>query len=133
MKKLLLLAMILFSLFTLTACQQRNFTDIDNAELENMLENKEDYYFIDVRTSTEYYDERIPGFTINLDYYTFEDKPSKLDSYITSLNLDKTKPVVIMCNSGNRSVDASNMFTAAGFSEVYNLENGIQGWNGETE
>ena len=79
-----------------------------------------------MRTSGEFYNQKIPGFNKNIDYYILEDDYSLLDG------LDKTIPVVIMCNSGNRSVDASNIFVDEGFI-VYNLTNGIEGWYGPTE
>lgn len=133
MKKVLLLLMVLFSALTLSACQEKNFTNINNDELATMLENKDDYQFIDVRTKDEYYEEHIPGFSMYVDFYKFETDISYLRDYIELVELDKTKPLVIMCNSGNRSVEASNIFYEEGFTEIYNLENGIQGWNGETE
>ena len=133
MKKVVLILMIFFSVLTLSACKEKNFTDISNEELTTFLENKDDYQFIDVRTKTEYYEAHIPGFDRYIDYYQFENKTSYLVDAIELFELDKSKPIVIMCNSGNRSIDASNMFYAQGFTEVYNLQNGIQGWNGETE
>ena len=133
MKKVILLIMVLFSVFTLSACGEKNYTNISNDELTTMLVSKDDYQFIDVRTKTEYYEEHIPGFTMYIDFYNFENDLSYLQDYIELYELDKTKPVVIMCNSGNRSVDASNIFFEEGFTEVYNLTNGIQGWTGETE
>lgn len=133
MKKMVVLVLALFSVFLLSACQERNFTDINNTELKEMLESSDEYYFIDVRTTKEYYEERIPGFTMNVDYYQFEDDITYLEDYLELVDLDTSKPVVIMCNSGNRSVDASNIFYSQGFSTVYNLKNGIQGWDGETE
>ena len=87
---------------------------------------KNEYQFVDVRTSSEFYSEKIPGFNILIDYYILEGDYSLLD------DLDKEIPVVIMCNSGNRSVDASNILVDEGFT-VYNLENGIEGWYGPTE
>ena len=91
-----------------------------------MLASDTEYLFIDVRTSGEFYNERISGFNLNYDFYIFEEDYSLLDG------IDTTMPVVIMCNSGNRSVDASNIFLEIGFTEVYNLEFGIEGWDGET-
>jgi rhodanese-related sulfurtransferase len=121
--------MLLASIFTLSACKEQNFTNISNEELQVMLDNKDDYQFIDVRTKDEYFEEHIRGFSTYIDFYILEDDYSILDVY----DLDKDKPVVIMCNSGNRSVDASNIFFEEGFTEVYNLTDGIQGWTGETE
>ena len=124
MRKMLLIIAALLLVFTLSACSQ-GFTDISNEELIEMLESDTEYLFIDVRTREEYYNERIAGFNLNYDFYIFEDDYSLLDG------LDTSMPVVIMCNSGNRSVDASNIFLEIGFTEVYNLKNGIEGWDGE--
>ena len=126
MKRILLVILTLVAVVSLTACADQ-YTNIDNDELREMLASDIDYYFIDVRTYEEYVDERVPGFNKNIDYYILEDDYSLLD------DLDKSRPVVIMCNSGNRSVSASIIFYKEGFSEVYNLTDGIQGWDGETE
>jgi rhodanese-related sulfurtransferase len=42
-------------------------------------------------------------------------------------DLDASKPVVVICRSGNRSELATMMFQARGF-EAYNLEGGIEAW-----
>lgn len=128
MKKVLLLVLTVFLVSALTACSS-TYTEINNQELVTMLENKDDYQFVDVRTSAEYYTEHIPGFYTVIDYYILEDDYSIIDLY----DLDKTKPLVIMCNSGNRSPLAAEIFYGEGFTEIYNLKDGIQGWDGETE
>lgn len=45
-------------------------------------------------------------------------------------DLDPSKPVVVICRSGNRSELATMMFQARGF-EAYNLEGGIEAWERE--
>lgn len=125
MKKITVVLITLLLVFTLSACS-KGYTNISNDELVTMLESPTEYQFIDVRTSGEFYDEKIPGFNTNIDYYLLEDDYSLLEG------LDKNISVVIMCNSGNRSVDASNIFVDEGFT-VYNLTFGIEGWTGETE
>ena len=45
-------------------------------------------------------------------------------------DLDHTKPVVVICRSGNRSELATMMFQARGF-EAYNLEGGMEAWERE--
>lgn len=126
MKRIFVFILALTLVFTLTACS-KEYTNISNEELTVMLESPDDYQFIDVRTLIEYSAEHVPGFTENLDYYLFENNYSYLDG------LDKDIPVVIMCNSGNRSVSAAKIFIELGFKEVYNLEDGIEGWDGPTE
>jgi len=125
MKKLLLLIIAFLAVLTLSACE-KGYTNIDNDKLIEFLASDDEYQFIDVRTSDEFYELRIPGF-LNYNLYGFEDDYSKLDVF------DKTIPVVIMCNSGNRSVTAAKIFHDYGFTTIYNLEDGIQGWDGETE
>jgi len=127
MRRLALVLTAFVMVIGLSACGDKGYTNINNAELTEMLASEEDYQFVDVRTSSEYYDEHIPGFNTNIDYYKLE------DDYSLISKLDKTLPVVIMCNSGNRSVSAAEIFVKEGFTEVYNLTNGIQGWDGETE
>ena len=125
MEKIITLLVTLTLIFTLSACS-KGFTEISNDELVTMLESPSSYQFVDVRTSAEFYESKIPGFNINIDYYILQDDYSLLDG------LDKEIPVVVMCNSGNRSVDAANIMVDEGFT-VYNLTYGIQGWTGETE
>lgn len=103
------------------------FTNITNSELEAFLLNPDDYHFIDVRTAAEYNEEHVPGFEHNFDYYRFDVNHNLITGF------SKDKPIVLMCNSGNRSVSASNIFFEEGYTEIYNLTNGIQGWTGETE
>jgi rhodanese-related sulfurtransferase len=126
MKKILFFIVALTLVFSLSACS-KSFTNISNEELREMLDSDIDYYFIDVRTQEEFYTERIPGFTLNVDYYILDVNHDLISE------LDRSRPVVIMCNSGNRSVSASYIFLEEGFDEVYNLEFGIEGWDGETE
>lgn len=129
MKKILALLTVFVFIIGLSGCKETEYVNISNDELTEFLKDEDSYQFVDVRTSSEYYGEYIPGFTYNIDYYLLDadDDHSDLDK------LDKTKPVVIMCNSGNRSVSAALIFIEAGFETVYNLEGGISGWDGETK
>jgi len=123
--KIVLFVTTLLLVLGLSACF-KGYTDISNSELIDMIENNPEYQFVDVRTNAEFYEERIPGFG-NLDYDIFKNDYSILD------NFDKDIPVVLMCNSGNRSSSAAKIFVDEGFVEVYNLEFGIENWTGTTE
>ena len=89
-------------------------------ELNKML--NEDYQFVDIRTANEYNARHIDQFTINIDFYQFENNLSMLDG------LDKNKTTVIICNSGNRTAIAQKLMKNYGFKKVYNVLGGIQSW-----
>ncbi len=42
--------------------------------------------------------------------------------------LAKDTPVYVICNSGNRSREASQTLIGLGYQEVYNVDGGIQAW-----
>lgn len=97
--------------------------DITVSELKTML--NQNYQFVDIRTKEEYSGvagpKHINGF-MNIDYYEFQSNTDLLSS------LDKNKPVVIICNSGNRSRAAKSIFQDLGFKEIYNVLGGMQAW-----
>lgn len=81
-----------------------------------------DLVILDIRTPEEFAAGRLAG-AINIDYYA-DDFEQKLGE----LNLDV--PYVMYCNSGNRSSNALPVMDSIGFSEVYELDGGIQAWYG---
>lgn len=92
---------------------------LDPITYKEAIANK-DLQLIDVRTPGE----REEGFIENskLIDYNAEGFKDKL------LELDKTKPVYIYCQSGGRSALASEMMMELGFSEVYDLQGGYLAW-----
>ena len=44
---------------------------------------------------------------------------------------DKSKPIVVYCATGARSLNAAQFLKAQGFTHVYNLANGIAAWDGQ--
>lgn len=73
---------------------------------------------IDVREPVEFAEEHITG--------------TKLiplgDLGHRSSEIDKTKPIVVMCRAGTRGQQALTKLQAQGFSDVRNLEGGILAW-----
>ena len=43
-------------------------------------------------------------------------------------SLDKTQPVVVVCYHGNSSQSAAGFLVEQGFSDVYSLDGGFEGW-----
>lgn len=80
---------------------------------------------LDVRTQVEYIEARIPN-SILIDIYRHD--------FLTNIErLDKAKNYYVYCRSGSRSYSAAQEMMKMGFQNVYNLEDGIIGWNGEVE
>lgn len=104
-----------------TSCSQKSpiFKVVSASEFKTLMEKK-GIQLIDVRTPQEVGKGKI-GNAKNLDFYGA--------SFKSELNkLDKTKPVLIYCQSGNRSGQAVNMMKSMGFTEVYDLKGGWGSW-----
>lgn len=78
---------------------------------------------LDTRTAAEYKAGHIAGAKhVGAD---------KFADYAQSLNLAKDKPIIVYCQSGLSSRQQANFLTAQGFSNVYQLKSGIDGWKAE--
>ena len=73
---------------------------------------------VDVRTAEEREAGRIPGDTAHI---PFEELHSRAGE------LDRERPVVFYCRSGDRSASAADAFAASGFT-ASSLAGGIVGW-----
>ena len=74
--------------------------------------------FIDVRTPGEYKtNHRAPFKNIPL-----SNLANKIDK------LDKEKEVIVICQSGMRSVKAAKILKKHGFEKVYNVKGGMSAW-----
>jgi rhodanese-related sulfurtransferase len=87
-----------------------------------IMQNKgnSDFVILDIRTPPEYKKERLLN-SVQIDYYS--------KSFTHRLNkLDKNKTYLVYCRSGNRSGRALSIFKSMGFKNVYNMDQGINGW-----
>ena len=67
-------------------------------------------------------------FTVNMWINTFKPK-NLLKILIDNLNkLDKEKPYIIYCMSGNRSLKASHVMKSLGFKMIYHYKKGYKDW-----
>ncbi|MCL6452714.1 MAG: rhodanese-like domain-containing protein [Alicyclobacillus sp.] len=89
-------------------------------ELREMLRDK--------KSGVQYVDVREPGEFRQGHIDPFRNIPlGQLKSRLGEL--DKAKPVVVMCHSGMRSAQAARLLVKQGFSDVRNLSGGIAAWN----
>ncbi len=124
MKNLLILLSILTS-FVFFSCKGQTDSGIKNISVQEMQEllKKDNVQLIDVRTPEEYHSGFIAN-AENIDYFS-----SSFDEEIKKL--DKEKPVILYCKSGNRSYKSSEKLLKFGFHEIYNLDEGIIKWQQE--
>lgn len=78
---------------------------------------------LDVRTLGEYNQGHIPGAKLA------DVTAGNFEKHLA--DLDKNKPVLVYCRSGNRSVTASRILQKEGFTQVVNLKRGMLEWDGE--
>lgn len=97
----------------------KGINSITTTEAKELLQNnKNDYFFMDVRTAREFKANKIKGFkNIPLDQIN-----NRLDQ------IPKDKKLVVMCQSGSRSTVAARQLVKAGYTEISNVRGGISLW-----
>lgn len=90
---------------------------ITTSDLKNYLANT-DIQFIDVRTPGEFKGNHIRQFK-NIPLHQLEQK---------SITLSKEREVVVICQSGMRSNNASKVLKKLGFKSIMNVKGGMSAW-----
>lgn len=98
---------------------QGNYTEVTAEEAVNLIE-KVNPFVLDVRTNDEY----DSGHLENAGLIPVQ----VLSTNIVALETFKDEPILIYCQSGNRSTVASKILIDAGFKSIYNLRHGIGDW-----
>jgi len=75
---------------------------------------------VDVREDGEFQEQHIPG-AIHIPLGQLASRLSELEPY-------KNSQIITQCRSGGRSAKAADQLTAAGFTNVQNMDGGIQAW-----
>ena len=111
---------IILSLLLLASCAKGNIQSVSVDEFEKQIHDKKSEQLIDIRTPAEFALYRIEGAT-NIDFRN-ADFRKNLET------LDKTKPVLLYCLLGRRTKQAMQIMRQAGFTTVYELNEGINSW-----
>lgn len=93
---------------------------ISTSDLKEELRNKEKQ-FVDVRTPGEFKGNHIKG---------FKNIPLNQLSQKAGQELSKDKEVIVICQSGMRSKNASKILKKLGFAKVTNVKGGMLTWRG---
>ena len=123
---------LILSIFVVSACQtastetasnvptgagQNEIKEISVEQAKNAVDTK-DAQFIDVRTIEEY----AGGHAVGAKNLPLD----KLEADFAEL--DKNKPVYVICETGRRSQKGSEILQKAGFKDIYNITGGTSEW-----
>ena len=104
--------------------EQSSAVSITNSEWKASIEEYPGV-ILDVRTENEYLQGHIEGSKL------VDITSSEFMVEIEALSLDKTQPVYLYCRSGSRSKKAMALLKDQGFTKIYELDDGIMGWQEE--
>jgi rhodanese-related sulfurtransferase len=82
--------------------------------------NRRDAVVLDVRSAAEYKS----GHITNARHVP----ESEIDARMKELDKVKSKPIILSCGRGNRSINVANRLRKLGFAEVFSLRGGIVAW-----
>lgn len=99
---------------------ETNYKVVSQTEFKTLIKSGKGQ-LLDVRTPGEFNAGHIKN-ADNIDF-TGSDFREKVAT------LDREKPVLIYCHSGNRSGKASLILKELGFKEIYDLQGGYSNWN----
>ncbi len=88
------------------------------ADARKLMESRKDLLLIDVRSPQEFSQGFIAG-SQNIPF---------IDIMEGRYNLPKDKSVLLICSIGGRSFAAVQLLQEKGYTEVYNLDGGLQAW-----
>ena len=97
--------------------------EISVRELKRKIDTREAFELVDVREPFEYEMARIDGAKL-IPLGEIERRSDELQ---------RDRPILIHCHSGKRSAHAVRLLQARGFTNVYNVEGGIDAWSHEID
>ena len=99
-------------------------------EAWQFVQSQPNVLFVDVRMEIEsLYVGRPPG-VVNVPWYEYPElqaDPAAFAAAVTLEAQDKTQPVLLICRSGQRTLDAGKALEDAGFANVAHVVHGFEG------
>ena len=107
----------------------RLYVDVSAEDTQRILEDRngasERIVVVDVRTPREHAAKRLPGARL----VPFEELDTRYRHEIP----DTADKVLVYCAGGDRSRLACDFLARQGYTNIYNVMDGLQGWRGRTE
>ena len=104
----------------LLAQARAEIDEISTPEAHALVETDEPPLFVDVRPREEWDEGHLPG-AIHL-------PRNNLESRVEALVTDRTRPLVVYCESGSRSAFATKTLVELGYEHAVNLAGGFADW-----
>lgn len=103
--------------------------NLDPKQAWQVLQNTPNAVLIDVRTAIEHSFVGHPPKAIHIAWKEFPGMQSNANfvEQVQQHALDKSAPVLLLCRSGVRSVDAAKALEAAGYQHLINILEGFEG------
>ena len=98
-----------------------NYGDVTVNEAWDLIQSEPGLVILDVRTQPEYDEGHIEGAIL----IPVAELPDRLDE------LSKGDEILVYCRSGNRSATAVGIMEENGFSKIYHMNQGMNGWLSE--
>jgi rhodanese-related sulfurtransferase len=100
-------------------------------EAHDYLQRHPDALFVDVRMEIEYLYVGHPPGVVHVPWYEYPELTADPTRFVQAVNREaggeRTRPVVLICRSGKRTVEAAEALEAAGHTEVVNVVHGFEG------
>jgi rhodanese-related sulfurtransferase len=95
------------------------------------LQQHPDALFVDVRMEIEYLYVGHPPGVVHIAWYEYPEMQAHPDRFVDQVRREAAgrtdRPVVLLCRSGKRTVEAGQALEAAGFTDVINVLHGFEG------
>ncbi|MGB1347866.1 MAG: rhodanese-like domain-containing protein [Flavobacteriales bacterium] len=95
--------------------------DVDAAQFQRLIAELDGALLLDVRTPEEWAEGHLAG-AAHKDYWGDDDFDAAMNS------IPRDRPVLVYCAGGGRSGLTAQELNKTGHLKVYNLEDGITGW-----
>jgi len=129
------LRIALFSIFAvaLISCAQPPESEISSdasaeisaIELNSRIGTSDVPYILDVRSADEFSDGHLAG-AVNIAHAEFANSPEEA---LSALPADRNEEIVVYCASGKRAGIASDVISAAGYTNVRHLAGDFTAWH----
>ena len=118
-KFIALIVVLILSSFAVIEAQ--NKIEVNSKKVSKMIRKDKKLIVLDVRTADEFKEGHING-AINIDIRQ-PDALEKIDK------LDRNAKFIVHCRTNHRSKTATDHMVQSGFKTVYQMMDGITGWN----